>query len=75
MVEKGKHASNSRAEILGAIGYLLVMKAVLLDVCKPDCSIVTLPKGKAFCDNMGVVNNGEEPKKPLSEKMCSSTSA
>ena len=29
---------------------------------------MTLPKGLAFCDNMGVVNHGRVPDKPLSEK-------
>ena len=28
----------------------------------------TLPKGKAFCDNMGVVKHGDAPNKTLSEK-------
>ena len=60
--------SNYRAKILGAIEYLLVMKAVLPDVRKTDCDVTTLPKCKAFCDNMGVVNHGKPPKKPLSEK-------
>ena len=67
-VEKGECASNYRAEILGAIGYLLVMKAALPDVRKTDYNVTTVPKFKAFCDNMEVVNHGKQPKKPLSEK-------
>ena len=67
-MEKGESASNYRAELLCAIGYLLVMKAVLPDVRKTDCDVTTLPKCKAFCDNMGVLNHGKHPKKPLSNK-------
>ena len=67
-VEKGESVSNYRAELLGAIGYLLVMKAVLPDARKTDCNVTTLPKCKAFCDNMSVVNHGKQPKNPLTEK-------
>ena len=67
-VERGESASNYRAELLSAIGYLLFMKAVLPDIRTTDCDVTTLPKCKAFCDNMGVVNHGKQPKKPLSEK-------
>ena len=67
-MEKGGSASNYRAELLGTIGYLLVMKAVLPNIRTPDCDVTTLPKCKYFCDNMGVINHGKQPKKPLSEK-------
>ena len=67
-MEKGESASNYRAELLGAIGYLLVMKAVIPNIHSTNCDVTTLPKCKAFCDNMGVINHGKQPKKPLSEK-------
>ena len=41
-VEKGECASNYRAELLRAIGYLLVTKAVLPDVRQRDCKVITL---------------------------------
>ena len=37
-VEKGEHASNYRAEILGAIGYLFVMKAVYWMYVNPNAT-------------------------------------
>ena len=67
-VEKGESASNYRAELLGAIGNLLVMKAILPDIRTTNYDVTTLPKCKAFCDNMGVVNHGKHRKKPLSEE-------
>ena len=67
-VEKSPDASNYRGELLGALGYTLVMKAV----CEEDRDLtvdpLTLPQGKAFCDNMGVVKHGRVPNKTLSEK-------
>ena len=51
-VEKGECAANYRAELFGAIGYFLVMKAVLPDVRETDCDVTTLPRCKAFCDNI-----------------------
>ena len=53
-VEKRESTSNYRAELLGAIGYFLVMKAFLPDIRSPDCDVTILPKCKAFCDNMGL---------------------
>ena len=47
-VEKGECVSNYRAELLDAVGYLLVMKAVLPDIRATDCDVTTLPKCKAF---------------------------
>ena len=44
------------------------MKAVLGKDRDLTIDTNTLPKGKAFCDNMGVVNHGNAPNKTLSEK-------
>ena len=67
-VERSPAASNYRGEILGALGYTLVMKAVLGKDRDPSTHFRSLPKGLAFCDNMGVCNHGDAPNKPLSEK-------
>ena len=44
------------------------MKAVLEKDRDLTIDAKTLPKGSAFCDNMGVVKHGDAPKKTLSEK-------
>ena len=67
-VERSPSASNYRGELLGALGYLLVTKAVLDYERDQLTDSLTLPKGPAFCDNMGVVKHGRVPNKPLSEK-------
>ena len=67
-VERSPSASNYRGEILGALGYTLVMKAVLDYESAQSPEPLILPKGPAFCDNMGVIKHGSVPNKPLSEK-------
>ena len=67
-VERSPSASNYRGELLGALGYTLVMKAVCGEDRDPMIDANTLPKGDAFCDNMGVVKHGNVPNKTLSEK-------
>ena len=67
-VERSPSASNYRGEILGALGYTLVMKAVLDYESAQSPEPLLLPKGPAFCDNMGVIKHGSVPNKPLSEK-------
>ena len=59
-------ASNYRGEILGALGYTLVMKAVLEKDRERSINPTELLKGLAFCDNMGVTNHGHTPNKTLS---------
>ena len=44
------------------------MKAVCGEDRDPMIDANTLPKGDAFCDNMGVVKHGNVPNKTLSEK-------
>ena len=43
-------------------------------VCEEDRDLTVdpliLPKGKAFCDNMGVVKHDGAPNKPLSEEQA-----
>ena len=64
-VERSPDASNYRGELLGALGYTLVMKAVCEEDRDFSVDPLTLPQGKAFCDNMGVVKHGRVPNKPL----------
>ena len=44
------------------------MKAVLDYESAQSTDPLILPKGPAFCDNMGVIKHGRVPNKPLSEK-------
>ena len=64
-VEKSEHASNYRGEILGKLGYLLVMKAVLLNRRDVSDNSVIFPQLVAVHDNMGVIKHGRKAMKPL----------
>ena len=70
--ERSKCASNYRGELLGALGYLLILKAVLPNDRDVLVDISNLPASDAFCDNMGVVKHGRLPLKALSEKQVQS---
>ena len=71
-VERSSCASKYRGELLGALGYLLILKAVFLDNRDTMVGALTLPTSNAYCDNMGVVKHGRLPLKPLSEKQVQS---
>ena len=71
-VERSSCASNYRGELLGALGYLLILKAVFPDDRDYIIDVSTLPTSDAYCDNMGVVKHGRLPMKPLSEKQVQS---
>ena len=53
--------------LLGALGYLLVLKAIFPDDCDTVVELTTLPMGDAFYDNMGIVKHGRLPAKAFSE--------
>lgn len=61
VVEKSDVASNYRGEILGGMMIQLVLRAAS-SVSRPYRQVVV------NCDNMGVVNHGNEPQAPLQEK-------
>ena len=70
--ERSNCASNYRGELLGALGYLLILKAVLPNDRDVLVDISNLPVSDASCDNMGVVKHGRLPLKALSEKQVQS---
>ena len=70
--ERSKCTSNYRGELLGALGYLLILKAVIPNDRNVLVDISNLPASEAFCDNMGVVKHGRLPLKALSEKQVHS---
>ena len=55
--EKTEEATNYRGEILGAIGYMLVMKAVVPTLDRDEQIEIPLPQMIAIHDNMGVINH------------------
>ena len=67
-VEHRVSISNYQGKILGAIGYLLVMKVVLSNLRKSEVNVLTLSKDTALCDNMGVVKHRNCSKRLLPEK-------
>ena len=71
-VEHSSCTSNYKEELFGALGYLLILKAVFPDDRDSMIDASTLPTSNAYCDNMGVVKHGRLPMKPLSEKQVQS---
>ena len=71
-VERSSCASNYRGELLGALGYLLILKAVLPDDCDTMVDALTLPISDAFFDKIGVVKHSRLPLKALTEKQVQS---
>lgn len=62
VVEQSDDASNYRGEILGGMMIQLVLRAASRKDSKDYCQV------EVCCDNIGVVQHGNDPTSPLSEK-------
>ena len=58
MADASPQADNYRGEFLGALGPLLILRAVFMANPQVDCSHVRLG---LHCDNKGVVTHGNQP--------------
>ena len=61
VVERNDFADNYRAEVLGAIGGLLILRAAIKRVSPYKQCLV-------YCGNLGIIRHANKPNKPLCEK-------